>query len=413
MTFCRCTRLPELGLLLLATLLLASGCAPKARMMVWRPAELDIAGLERLAILDFEGDQQSGKIARSALQSQLFENKYYNLIDQAELARVRPVTTPEGNPDLTAAMEAARTMGVDAILCGQVVSYNVLDDLQTDHHIELGGSTSKSSKGDTSSGVGFGLDSTQTLTREASVSVAAKLIDVRTGEIRAARQFSHTFHGKRVNGQGDLPPREAILTKLLNECSQDVVRMIAPHYLPQEVVLARQYYGKGMNELRAGNKSAMKGNWTEAEKHWQTALRENPQSHAAQFNLALAAEARLDYPAAMQHLDNAIKGYAASDYQAAKKRMTAGQQKFQLAFAQAQSRPTAQAALAARNQPPPMAPNAQFPPQQQFVQQPPQYGPPQQPAAPHNVPPQMPAYGPPPPTGPQVMPASHSQLPPQ
>jgi len=413
---CR-TRSHVLGLLrILTVLVVVSGCAPKARLMVWRPAELDIAGLERLTVLDFEGEHQSGKIARSALQAQLFENKYYHLIDQAELARVRPVTTPDGVPDVTAAMEAARTIGVDAILCGQVVSYNVLDDLQTDHHIELGGGASKNTKtGDSGSSVGFGLDSTQTLTREASVSVAVKLIDVRTGEIRAARQFAHTFHGKRVNGQGELPTREAILTKLLNECSHDIEKLIAPHYLPQEVTLARQFYGKGLKNLREGNKLAARGNWKDAENLWQTAAKENPQSHAADFNLALAAEARQDYPAAMKHVDAALKQYASSDYQAAKKRLIVSQQKFQQAFAQAQSRPTAQAALIARNQPPPMQqPAAPYPPQQ-FV-------PPQQPVAQQslpNGPPNMASYPqpgqPPPPANPgqQVMPASHSQMPPR
>lgn len=395
--------------LLLAVALTTTGCAPKARLMVWRPAEMDIFGLERITVLDFEGEHQSGKIARSSLQNQLFENKYYNLVDQAELARVRPVTTPEGLPDVPAALEAAKVMGVDALLCGQVVSYNVLDDLQTDHHLELGGAASKSSKGEASS-VGLGLDSTQTLTREASVSVAVKLIDVRTGQIRAARQFAHTFHGKRVNGQGDLPPREAILTKLLGECSHDVVRLIAPHYLPQEVTLARQFYGKGLSDLRSGNKLANKGNWKEAENHWQTSLRENPQNHAAHFNLALAAEARQDYPGATQHLDAALKGYAASEYQTAKKRITASQQKFQAALAQAQSRPTAQAAIASRNQPPAQAPAmvAQPPmvpsPGSQIVQQPP--------ILPYSPTGMAPPVGPqlqPPPS--PVMPASHAQAP--
>ena len=95
--------------LLLTVALAFSGCAPKAQLMVWRPAELNINGLERLAILDFEGEQQSGKIARSALQAQLFDNKYYTLVDQAELARVRPVIREDGTPDSAAAIEAARS----------------------------------------------------------------------------------------------------------------------------------------------------------------------------------------------------------------------------------------------------------------------------------------------------------------
>jgi hypothetical protein len=335
--------LPPIRFCLIATtVLFLTGCAPKAQLLVWRPAELNINGLERLAILDFEGDQQSGKIARSALQAQLFENKYYTLIDQAELACVRPVAGPDGAPDVSAAIEAARTIGVDAVLCGQVVSYNVVDDMQTDHHIELGGSTSKNAKsGTTSNGVGFGLDSTQTLTREASVSLAVKLIDVRTGELRAARQFAHTFHGQRINGQGELPTREAILTKLLNECSQDAIRMIAPHYVPQEVTLARQYYGKGTSDIRSGNKLAAQGQWAQAVQHWEAAAEANPDSHAAKFNLAIAAEARQDYPAARQHLEAALKEYAVTDYQRAKTRISRGEQQYLAALAQAQSRATA------------------------------------------------------------------------
>jgi tetratricopeptide (TPR) repeat protein len=258
---------------------------------------------------------------------------------------------------VTAAIEAARAIGVDAVLCGQVVSYNVVDDLQTDHHVELGGSSSKNAKtGESSSGVGFGLDSTQTLTREASVSLAVKLIDVRTGELRAARQFAHTFHGQRVNGQGELPTREAILTKLLNECSQDAIRMIAPHYVPQQVTLARQYYGKGLSDVRAGNKLAVQGKWPDAVRHWEAAVRENPQNHAAEFNLAVAAEARQDFPAARQHVEAAIKSYAATEYQKAKARINRGEQQYQAALAQAQSRATAIAAR--QSQPTMIAPAA-------------------------------------------------------
>lgn len=386
-------------------LLLSAGCAPRAQLMVWHPAELNIDGLERLAIVDFEGEQQSGKIARAALQSQLFDNKYYQLIDQAELARVKPVLRPDGSPDMTAALEACRVMGVDALLCGQVVSYNVLDDLQTDHRIELGGSSTKTKSGAESNGVGFGLDSTQTLTREASVSVAVKLIDVRSGELRAARQFAHTFNGKRVNGQGDLPGRDTIRTKLLNECSQDVVRMIAPHYRPQEVVLARTYYGKGLKNIRDGNKLATRGNWQEAEQAYQAAVRENPQSHVAHYNLALAAEARQDYPAARQHLDTAIKHYAASDYQTYKSNLERDHQKFQAALAQSQSRPTA---IAARQPRPafqqPIVQQPPMMPQQPFVQQQPVAPPPYaQPLPPSHV--DSIQHSPP------VMPASHSHPP--
>lgn len=358
--------------------------------MVWHPAEVDILGLERLAIVDFEGEQQTGKIARAALQNQLFENRYYQLVDQAELARVRPVLRPDGSPDMTAALEAARLLNVDVLLCGQVVSYNVADDLQTDHHVEIGGGSSEGKAGKSSS-LGFGLDSTQTLTREASVSLAVKLIDVRSGQLKGARQFAHTFNGKRVNGNGELPGREAILTKLLTECAQDTERMIAPHYRQHEIALARIYYGKGMSAVREGNKLAARGKWPEAEQQWQAAAKENPQSHAAHYNLALAAEVRQDFAGAKEHLEKALKQYAAVDYQKYKQKLDSDQRKFNAALAQAQSRPTAIAARQPR------------PPQQQFVQQPPIMAGPPGPPPPEFVqrPPMMP--GPPPPMLPPTM----------
>src|SRR5262245_35966407 len=111
------------GLLLIA--LATAGCAPRARMMVLRPAELDVAGIGRLAVVDFDGSGETGKIARSVLVTHLSENRHFALVDQAELARVQPAAFVSQYPEEGAIVAAARDSGVDAILTGQVVSYNV------------------------------------------------------------------------------------------------------------------------------------------------------------------------------------------------------------------------------------------------------------------------------------------------
>jgi hypothetical protein len=325
--------------LLVSIALCASGCAPTAKLTVWRPAELDVGGIGRIAVVDFQGEGDTGAIARSAVLAQLAENRHYVLVDQTELARVQPAAFSQGLPAEAAAIEAARHAGVDAILTGQVVSYSAEDTVQQDHHISIAGAGGASSKGNKARGFGIGFDTNTLHERDASVSLAFKLIDARTGEIRDARQVSHAYEARVVNGQGEMPGRERILSDLLHKCSRDVVRAVAPHRVPVEVVLARQYWGNGLNALKRGNALAKSGDWVAAEAAWQDALKENPQNHAAYHNLAIAREAHGDYDGAMKHLQSAMKHYAATLYHQTHDRLAAERRDHAAAQSQIASRP--------------------------------------------------------------------------
>jgi tetratricopeptide (TPR) repeat protein len=136
-----------------------------------------------------------------------------------------------------------------------------------------------------------------------------------------------------------MPGRERILSELLRKCSKDVVAAVAPHQVPVEVVLARQYWGNGLNALRRGNSLAKGGEWSAAEAAWQEALKENPQNHAAHHNLALASEARGDFDGAMKHLNSAMKHYAATLYHQTHQRIAAERRDHTAAQAQIASRP--------------------------------------------------------------------------
>jgi len=329
----------RIGWLIVAiTLLGAGGCAPRARLLVLRPAELDLPGVARIAVVDFQGEGESGKIARAALLAQLSENRHFALVDQAELARVQPAAFQADGTDESLAVQAARDLGVDAVLAGQVVSYNVDDQVQQDHHIAIGGGGAAKSSGSKAGGFGIGFDTNTLHQREASVSLAFKLIDARSGEVLAARQASHTFQGRIVNGQGEMPGREKVLNDLLAHCSRDVVAMIAPHYVPVEVVLARQYWGNGLSDLRHGNDLAKRGDWTAAEAAWSAALERNPRNHAAHHNLALASEVKGDYAAARKHLDQAIEAYAASLYHETRTRIAISERDYAAARSQSLAR---------------------------------------------------------------------------
>jgi tetratricopeptide (TPR) repeat protein len=157
---------------------------------------------------------------------------------------------------------------------------------------------------------------------------------------------------QKVNGEGVLPARERVLTELLAECSKDVVALIAPHYVPAEVTLARQFYGKGLDDVRRGNEHAKQGDWATAAASWEAAVKDNPGNHAAHHNLALAAEARHDFPAAIRESNRALASYPAALYHQTQKRLKDEQVLYLAAARQVDAKRTA-----------PSLVNSQLPPQ--------------------------------------------------
>lgn len=334
-------RARNLSLLAFVALLL-SGCAPHAKLLVWRPAAEEIQGVHKLVILDLDGDEPYGRIARGALEAQFAANRHYTLVDPAVLGPARSVQNGEGTTDESAALAAAKSAGVDAILTGQVVSYKVDDDEQRDTHFSFGESSGKNKKSGASfNAFGIGIDNNHTVTREASVSLSVKLIDVQSQQVIAVRQASHHVTAQRVNGEGNLPARERVLTELLTACATDVVSLIAPHYVPADVTLARQYYGKGSDDVRRGNELAKQGDWEGATIAWETAVKDNPANHAALHNLAVAAEARHDFPSAIKNLNKAMASFPASLYHQTQKRLKDEQVLYLAAARQVEAQRTA------------------------------------------------------------------------
>lgn len=295
--------------------LVAGGCAPQARVMVLRPAQIDIAGIGRLAVVDFVGQGETGRQARAAIAARLAESRHYALVDQAELSRVQPAAFAGPQPDDGGVIQAARQAEVDGVLTGQVVAYNAGQD--------------------------------STLTNPPTVTLAVKLLDVRTGEVRDARQITRTYRGREV------PDRQATLQDLMNGCAAETAALITPHFDAVEVDLARQYWGNGLTAVRRGNALARDGQWDQAAVAWQAALDDNPQNHAALHNLAIAAFARGDHAQAMAQLDKAIGIFADATYQANRKLLAAQQRLAQAALAQSSSRPRIATATAQVGDPQP------------------------------------------------------------
>jgi tetratricopeptide (TPR) repeat protein len=103
----------------LLSLLSTAGCAPVARLQVFRPAAHDLVGVERIAILDFDALATSVGEVRQSVAESFIENRSYTVVEPAVLESVHAIKSPDGHTDRAAALDAARQVGVDALLAGE------------------------------------------------------------------------------------------------------------------------------------------------------------------------------------------------------------------------------------------------------------------------------------------------------
>jgi tetratricopeptide (TPR) repeat protein len=323
----------SLSIFLLVAGVSLSGCSQSATMHVWQPSEVNLDGVRRIAVIDFEGVGDTGSIARSTLTAQLWDNQHFEVVDVAELTRYgyRP---SRGAAQDASALQAAQKAGVDAILTGQVVSYDVDDQhfqsqsfnvsQYEDEHADDDKKRDKKrdhKHEDKSAGLDIGFENNDTLVREATVGVAFRLLDAKTGKVLASRHVSKSFQGSVTNGEGFIPTRDRITADLMHDCAADVLLMIAPYELPVNVALSAPVWSKGSSTIRSGNEQARLGDWEAAEAKYEQALEENPASDAAMHNLAVARAAMYDYPAAEATIRKALESNKKSAYVDMQKRI--------------------------------------------------------------------------------------------
>jgi tetratricopeptide (TPR) repeat protein len=292
-------------LLLLA--LFQAGCVKTVLVKSWAPAQIDVAHLNRIVVMEFSGEQ--GPATSTALAGKLWENEFYTVIDRGELAsNLQMVAFSKGqSANSKDALEAARAGHVDGVVVGEVVEYRCEDKRSRDTSFNF---ANGAGMGPNSRfyGAGAGIEIRDTLVREGTVAVAFRLVDVETGDIRAARQVSKHYAGKVDNGVGHLPSQAEVLDNLLQECLDEIVAMLAPHETTTQVELARgEAWIRGRREVRQGVLHAEQGEWDEAEKEWQLALELDPNNHAALFNLAVAADQRQQYEQAEDFAMQALR----------------------------------------------------------------------------------------------------------
>jgi len=278
---------------LLIALVSTSGCAHYGVVSAVAPAHIDTTGMDRIAVMEFKGDH--GSAVATTLSGRLWKNEFYTVIDRSDVSgNVLPATYQQTG-DLSQVLIPAKNAGVDGVILGEVVEYRCEDDKAQSTAVNFGSSEHENHHG-THRDSGFGFEQHQTLTRQGTVTIAFRLVDSRTGEVRASERISHHFDGQVVDGVGTIPSRGEVLDNLTQLCLDDIVAMLAPHEVECRVQFGScDVWTKGRRPVQQGIILARRGDWEEAEERWENALEMNAENHAAIFNLALVAAHKRNY----------------------------------------------------------------------------------------------------------------------
>jgi hypothetical protein len=291
-----------------------------------KPAEAEIGNVCRLAVLDFTGPPELARLARDTFVARLREGGGYTLAEPSELARFAPAPLydEDGQVNTVAAVEAAARMRLDGILVGRLLRRE------------------ESMFGNSGSSLRIG-DPTTT------VALAIRLIDARTGKALFDDRAAESYTGELTDDRVGPTSEEKVMRRLVAASAAKAAAKITPHEVSVDVKLATATFGAGAAALRAGNRLARAGAWQPAMEQWQSALAENPQSHAAMYNLGLAYESVRDFQRAGQMYASAAEIADKELYREAMDRAERNDRQFRLAVAQIQQRRT-----------PPAQPRQQF-----------------------------------------------------
>jgi tetratricopeptide (TPR) repeat protein len=269
---------------LIAALLALSGAGCRSihtSLENWQPAPAHVQVVRSLVIPQFQGDRDNR--AREIVLQKVAESQFYqlapaNILDQQLADASQNALATFRRADLVL---AARRMGVDAILLGEVKS-------ELDLGTEMGG-------------IMVRIGDPKVITR-----IHFELVDTRNGQI--------------------LVTHDEIYAQQAAECAVDVATKLCPYSLNVSVPLEGDLYGGGSELVRQGVDLAQQEQWNEAAERWRQAIQENADNQAAHYNLGVAYERHCDFAGARSCYEAAARINNKQLYQQALERVQKAEQ---------------------------------------------------------------------------------------
>lgn len=296
-----------------------SSCSMKTLIpvQVRKPATYHLVGVQKIAVVDFQGVNHSGSQIAAVVQSLLLETKHFDLIERNQLNRIMDEQKlgMTGVMDDSTAAKVGRLLGVNALILGEVTSYSVEPDERGVEKVEKKVGTGKYEEVNEKN---IFTGKTKKVKREimktvlvdqhyrirrGSVAIHFRVVDVETGKLLAVHSDSKSYNsGKIMEGSSQtLKPEGEILNGLSNGICQTFVQLIAPH-----TVTEKRTIEPGKGSIQTGRNYAQSGLWPEALETWKKSVVELPNEPAAFYNLGLAYEILGDWDQAEQNYKTAV-----------------------------------------------------------------------------------------------------------
>lgn len=255
--------------------LVVAGCAPSMMVPVTRPAEINLRGINKIAIGEIRGD--GGQIVSDLLTSKLFESGKFEVVDRANLNRIMQEHSLNlgGAVDEKTAAQLGKLVGAAVLVFGNISTFKY----------EM-----KPSKGDPWKDKQGGSHQTHYKKGIARMTATIQVVGLTTGTVLAAKTISKQSEESKSkdNEWPEDPDRDAIVGAAVDETVSAFIKMIAPYTDYVNVTFAKN--DSKLPELEKGVNFAKAGQWSDALEQFKAASAKDPMHQGAHWNLGLAYE---------------------------------------------------------------------------------------------------------------------------
>jgi hypothetical protein len=305
--------------LLLVALFFVLGCTTTKKVDYYKelPSELDIHGIQRVAVADFDGLYRSGRIIASKVAAGLVDTGHYRLFEREKMAEILSEHDlyKRGAGIDAATTRQLRLHGVDALIFGVVDAYSITDQRGTSAvEKKLGtGRFRKVAYKDPKTGETKYKDEEIMRTvlwnrpyilRQGSVGVTFRMANIVTGEIVAVEAMTSNFSEKAWKDEIDrkLPAKDAILDSLATEVVRKFLNKIQPHTVKASIALE----ATGGQHNKLGILYARNGLWDKALDEFEIARQGEHANPSAHYNSGMVYYVLGDYANAVSLVEQAI-----------------------------------------------------------------------------------------------------------
>jgi hypothetical protein len=283
----------------IAALILVT-CGPSTvRLKRLERANLQIPPVTRLAVVDFDDPthRSLGPAVGNVLVSQLNTQGFYQIMERGKIQSVMKehAFNMTGAVDPGTIKELGAILGVDAIITGEIISYNVETNRRTEmverktgtgryQEVEKTNPFTKKKYKVKEEIMKTVLVPEERTSKSGTVSINYRMVDIASGKVAVSKtQSSSSQRSYKDNIPGD----EQILSGLLNSVTEAFVKDISPHY----IVVAKRLLKSKADPNQMGAAYAKQGEWRRAAEIWEKLSAVNQKDPALWHNLGVAYEA--------------------------------------------------------------------------------------------------------------------------